>query len=161
MGSQQLILVIGGMMLLGTIALTINNSFTSKTDLEIYNEAAMTGAAIGQSVIDRILTRSFDQRTVGRIFRSPDSLTAVGSLGPDTGENNVTLYNDVDDFKNYVKYDTMSVLGVFRTRVDVNYVQTANPEVISSSRTFVKRIDVFVTNQYLGDTLKIFYAVTY
>lgn len=161
MGSVQLILLIGGMALLGAMSLMIYNSFNSKTDFGLYNEAYITASGIGQSMIDKILTKSFDQKSIGKSFTTPDSLTVVGSLGPDAGESSVNLYNDIDDFKNYVQLDTMSVLTVFRTRVDVRYAQKFNPGTNSNVRTFTKRIDVFVTNTYLIDTLKFNYAVTY
>ena len=148
-------------MLIGGIALSINNYFSRNNNFELYNEACITAAGLGQSMIDRILTEYFDQKSIGKTFTTPDSLTAVGSLGPDAGESSVASYNDVDDYKGYIEYDTMAVFGVFTTRVDVNYAQKFNPDVISNVRTFTKRIDVFVTNSYLGDTLKFSYAVTY
>jgi hypothetical protein len=148
-------------MLIGGIALSINNYFSRNNNFELYNEACVTAAGLGQSMIDRILTKQFDQKSIGKNFTTPDSLTVVGSLGPDAGESSVSLYNDVDDYKNYIKTDTMSVLGVFHTRVDVNYAVKLNPDNISNVRTFTKRIDVFVTNSYLSDTLKLSYAVTY
>jgi hypothetical protein len=162
MGTAQLILLIGGMTILGFMSIMIYSSFNDKTDFELYNEAYITASALGQSMFDRILTKGFDQKSIGKSFTTPDSLTAVGSIGPDTGESSVNLFNDVDDYKNYVKLDTMGILGVFRTRVDVRYVQKFNPDNNSSVRTFTKRIDVFVTNMYVrGDTLKFKYAVTY
>jgi hypothetical protein len=161
MGTQQIILVIGASVLIGVLIFTINNYFLRNSSFEIYNEACLTGAALGQSMIDRILTEQFDEKSIGKNFTTPDSLTAVGSLGPEAGETTVSSYDDVDDYKSYIKYDTMAVFGVFKTRVDVNYAQKFNPDVISNVRTFTKRIDVFVTNAYIGDTLKFSYAVTY
>ena len=55
----------------------------------------------------------------------------------------------------------MSVLGIFNTQVDVNYVSKMNPDQISAAKTFTKRINIFVTNTYLKDTLKIKYATAY
>lgn len=161
MGLSQLILIAGSLVLLGIISLTIYNSFNSKTDSDLYNEAYITASGIGQSVFDQILTKSFDQNTVTTPVTSTSSLTAVASLGPDPGETSVLQFNDVDDYKNYTRIDTMSVLGIFNTRVDVNYVSKMNPDQISAARTFTKRIDIFVTNSYLKDTLKIKYATAY
>lgn len=161
MGSAQLILLAGGLILLGAVSLTIYNSFNNKTDFELQNEAYITAASIGQSMIDKILTKSFDQKTVSHSYTVPDSLTSVGLLGPDAGETSVTSYNDIDDYKNYVQLDTLSVLGVFRTKIDINYAQKFNPDITSNARTFTKRIDVFVTNTFLKDTLKLNYGVTY
>ena len=161
MGSQQLILLFGGIALLGAISITIYSSFNFNTEFELYNEAYVTATGIGQSTIDRILTKHFDQKSIGKTFSTPDSLTSAGSLGPDTGELSVNQFNDVDDFKNYVKLDTLSILGIFKTKIDVGYTQKFNPDNNSTVKSFTKRIDVFVTNTYLQDTLKFQYAVTY
>ncbi len=161
MGSAQLILLAGGLILLGAVSLTIYNSFNNKTDFQLQNEAYITASSIGQSMIDRILTKSFDEKTISHSYTVPDSLTAVGSLGPDAGEASVAAYDDVDDYKNYIKLDTLSVLGVFRTKVDINYAQKFNPDITSNVKTFTKRVDVFVTNTFLKDTLKLNYGVTY
>lgn len=161
MGSTQLILIAGSLVLLGFISLTIYNSFNSKTDSDLYNEAYITASGISQSIIDQILTKSFDQNTRTTSVSNPSSLTPVASLGPDPGESSVVQFNDVDDYKNYTRVDTMAVLGIFNTRVDVNYVSKMNPDQISGTQTFTKRIDVFVTNAYLKDTLKIKYATAY
>ncbi len=160
MGTAQLIMLLGGLLLLIFLSMTFYSSFRSKSDIELYNEALITGTAIGQSIIDEISTRAFDQKTVTKSITVPDSLTVVGSLGPEVGESNSTLFNDIDDFKNYVRLDTL-VMGVFRTRVNVNYLSKMNPGLISSSKTFTKRIDVFVSNLYLQDTLKLNYVITY
>lgn len=161
MGSAQLILIAGSLILLGFISLTIYNSFNSKTDTDLYNEAYITASGVAQSLIDQILTKAFDQNTVSASVTDPNSLTDPALLGPDAGENNVTLFNDIDDYKNYSRDDTLNVMGIFHSRVDVNYAVKLNPDQISSARTFTKRIDVYVSNVYLKDTLKFSYAKAY
>ncbi len=161
MGSAQIILLMGSLILLVLLSLNFYSSYRSKSELDIYSQALITGTGIGQSIIDEIQTRAFDQKTAINAITSKDSLTAVGSLGPESGENSVTQYNDADDYKNYVRYDTLSVMGIFKTRVDVKYAAKMNPDVNILSKTFTKRIDVFVTNTYLQDTLKLKHVITY
>ncbi len=161
MGTQQIILVIGGLILLGLLALTFYNSYNSKTDLDIYNQAVITASGIGQSMIDEIQTKAFDEKTVSQRVNNVSQLTAAGALGPDAGETSSPNYDDIDDYKNYVRSDTLNTLGVFTTRVNVNYVVKLNPNQISSQSTYSKRIDIFVTNIYLKDTLKLNSISTY
>ncbi len=161
MGSAQLLLIAGSLILLGIVSLTIYNSFGSKTDSDLYNGAYIAATGVAQSIIDQILTKSFDQNTISANVNNPNSLTAVNSLGPDAGESNVSQFNDIDDYKNYTRDDTLSVMGIFHTRVDVNYTLKMNPDQTSGTRTFTKRIDVYVTNFYLKDTLKFSYATAY
>jgi len=160
MGTAQFIMLAGGLLLLVFLSLTFYSSFRSKTDIDLYNEALITGTAIGQSIIDEITTKSFDKKTVTKSYTVPDSLTAVGLLGPDIGESSSNQFNDVDDYKNFVRFDTLA-MGIFRTKVNVNYASKMNPNQISASRTFSKRIDVSVWNKYLQDTLKLNYIITY
>ncbi len=161
MGSAQLILIAGGLILLGFVSLTIYSSFGSKTDSDLYNEAYITASGVAQSIIDQILTKSFDQNTVAASVADPSALTAVASLGPDAGETNVTQFNDIDDYKNYSRNDTLSVMGIFHSQVDINYAVKMNPDQISGTKTFTKRIDVYVSNAYLKDTLRFTYAKAY
>ena len=161
MGSAQLILLMGSLILLVILSINFYSSYRSKSEIDIYSQALITGTGIGQSIINEIQTRAFDQKTVIKAITSTDSLTAVGSLGPESGETSVTNYNDSDDYKNYVRYDTLGVLAIFKTRVNIYYATRMNPDVNSLSKTFTKRIDVFVTNTYLQDTLKLKHVITY
>ncbi len=161
MGSAQLILLMGSLILLVILSINFYSSYRSKSEIDIYNQALITGTGIGQSIINEIQTRAFDQKTITKAITSTDSLTAVDSLGPESGETSVTNYNDADDYKNYVRYDTLGVLAIFKTRVDVKYAAKMNPDLNSLSKTFTKRIDVFVTNTYLQDTLKLKHVITY
>ncbi|MFA5805997.1 MAG: hypothetical protein WC879_15275 [Melioribacteraceae bacterium] len=161
MGTGQIILLIGSLILLIIFSLNFYNSYRSKSEIDFYNQALITGTGIGQSIIDEIQTRSFDQKTVTKAITSTDSLTAVGSLGPESGETSVTKFNDADDYKNYVRLDTLGVMGIFKTQVNINYATKMNPDLNSLSKTFTKRIDVFVTNTYLQDTLKLKHVITY
>ncbi len=161
MGSAQMILLMGSLILLVILSINFYSSYRSKSEIDIYSQALITGTGIGQSIINEIQTRSFDQKTVTKAITSTDSLTAVGSLGTESGETLVTNYNDSDDYKNYIRYDTLGVLAIFKTRVDVKYATKMNPDLNSLSKTFTKRIDVFVTNTYLQDTLKLKHVITY
>ena len=82
-------------------------------------------------------------------------------MGPDAGENNVYKFDDIDDFKNYSAVDSSTRLSSYNISVDVKYVVNLNPENTSFSPTFVKRIDVSISGQYLTDTLTLSHIVTY
>lgn len=161
MGAQQIILILGSLLLLTIFSLNFYSAYGDKTKIDLHNQALITGTGIGQSIIDEIQTRAFDQETVDKPITSTDSLTAISSLGPDGGEPSANRFNDVDDYKNYIRYDTLHVLGIFKTVVDVCYANKMNPEVNAGGRTFTKRIDVEITNRYLQDTLKLKHVIAY
>jgi hypothetical protein len=161
MGTGQIILLIGGLLLLVILSLTFFSSYRTHSDLSINSEALTTAVTIGQSMINLVQSRAFDEKTISQAVYSVDSLTLKDSFGPEAGETTVTQFDDVNDFDNYECYDTLDVFGIFKTRVTVNYVTKMNPDVISAGRTFTKIVDVVVTNQYLADTLKLKHVVTY
>ncbi len=161
MGGVQQLLVIGGILLLGYLALSFYRSNSVQSSIELSNEAVITGTGIGQSTLDEIQTKAFDQQTVSKTITSVDSLTAPSNLGPDSGETNSTLFNDIDDYNGFVRQDSLGRLGTFLTSVSVYYVNPTNPSNRSTLRTFAKRVDIFVTNMFLPDTIKLNLVIAY
>ena len=159
--SNQMLLAILGLALLSIITLTYNQSISSQQTTMFNNEAILTATALAQGMLDEISTRAFDEKTINGGVTSADSLTANGSLGPDTGESSILLYDDIDDFKNYIDTTSLERLGNFNFKVQVGYIQNLNPDTKISTRSFSKRIDVAVHNQYLPDTLKLKTIISY
>ena len=160
MGSQQL-LAIGSIFLITMLAINFFTSNTNQMEVSVSNEALISATGIAQGMIDNILTRAFDEKTVSGSVSSASSLTPSGNLGPDAGENNVYKFDDIDDFKNYSAVDSSTRLSSYNISVDVKYVVNLNPENTSFSPTFVKRIEVSISGQYLTDTLTLSHIVTY
>ncbi len=161
MNTGQSLMVIVGILLLTVFILTVYRASTARITISLVNEATITATGLAQSLIEEIQIKSFDEKTIGQTVTSTDSLTASGLLGKDTGEILVTQFDDVDDYNNYTRSDSLSRLGTFYSKVDVYYVQKFTPEAKTSSRTFTKRIDLFVTNFSLTDTIKLFHVVSY
>jgi hypothetical protein len=110
---------------------------------------------------------SFDEATIDSFitYAELNSLTAPTSLGPDnpppTGEpteNTLKAFDDIDDLKGYTITDSTlnGIVGTYKTIFDVNYVNPASVDQISSTRTFVKRLDIKVVriSPPSTDTLK-------
>jgi hypothetical protein len=162
MYSGQTLLTIGGILLLTFAILTFYESEGSTTSMTIYNEAVITATGLGQSIIEEIALRPFDENTIGKIVDSPDSLTDYYNLGPDTElEKLIANMDDIDDFDGYTRKDSLSRLGNFNIKVDVNYVKYEEPDSVVFSRTFYKQAVVSVTNTYLVDTLRLSYTASY
>jgi hypothetical protein len=112
-------------------------------------------------LLDEIMSRDFDQNVTGgnRVF-SYSAMTANGGLGPDGGGEIIvgndssytgtfqsrSKFNDVDDYNNYTRkyYDTR--LGWFTLKSVVSYIKETDPNVVSSSQTWQKKITVSITN---------------
>lgn len=160
MGSQQL-LAIGSIFLITMLAINFFTSNTNQMEVSVSNEALISATGIAQGMIDNILTRAYDEKTVSTGVSSASSLSSVGSLGADAGETNAYKFDDIDDFKNYSAVDSSTRLSNYNILVDVYYVVNLNPENKSLTPTFAKRIDVSVSGQYLSDTLTLSHIVTY
>lgn len=161
MGATQTMLLTGGLIMLVILSLTFYTSYRSKSDMSINSEALTTAIAVGQSMFDLIQTRAYDERTISKAVYSTDSLTITNAFATDADELTVTQYDDVNDFHNHISYDTLGIFGIFSTRMTVNYANKMNPNSISSARSFTKRVDITVWNQYLSDTLKLRHVIAY
>jgi len=161
MNTGQTLLVTVGLLLFTIFILTVYRTTSSRFAFAIANEAIISGTAIAQSMIDEISQKSFDEKTISKVVTDPDSLTPVNSLGPDAGETDFTKFDDIDDYNEFVKNENLTRLGNFRTKVTVYYVKSTNPDVKSMSPTFYKRVDVFVTNNFITDTIKLYRIISY
>ncbi|MFA6979813.1 MAG: hypothetical protein WC209_10865 [Ignavibacteriaceae bacterium] len=158
---MQQLLVIGALIILGSLVLTFNRSTQNVNANNYFNIALIDATASAQSVIEGIQTKAFDENTITSSVSSTGSLTANASLGPDAGESITTQFDDVDDYKNYTEVDTFQQFGQFTVLVDVNYVQKYSPETVSASPTFLKKIDVTVSNSYLAHSLTLSRIISY
>lgn len=161
MSSIEQFLVIGGFFLLGLLILNINKA-ESISSGEIYNnEAVITGTGMGESMINQIMSKAFDQKTVNAVISKVNNLTPPEKLGKDPGEVTPDQFNDVDDYNNYFNIESIKPLGDFAVRVKVYYVSYKFPDIKSIVSTFLKRIDVTVTNPLLSDKLTFSQLVSY
>lgn len=159
--STERLLIIGGLILLSIIVLSYNTTSLEQTSNNLNNEAMITGVSLGQSLLDEISSRAFDENTVSSNVTSPNNLTVPPNLGAEGGESIVTQYDDIDDFNNYPRNDTLQRLGVFNLSTKVYYVNSNSPDIKSNVRTFSKRIDVKISNIYMLDTLSVHKIVSY
>ena len=154
-------LTIGGLALLSVLMLIFFSSSGVQYDTKRSNEAVITATGVAQSLIEEIAAKAFDEKTISVTLNKTDSLTLANSFGPDAGETNRLLFDDIDDYHHYSGNDTLGGLGVFHYQVRIRYAQKFNPDIISLARTFTKRADIDVTNSYMKDTLKLTYVYTY
>ena len=154
-------LTIGGLALLSVLMLMFFSSSGVQFDTKRSNEAVITATGVAQSLIEEIASKAFDEKTIAHTMNKTDSLTLANSFGRDAGETNRLLFDDIDDYDKFTDKDSLGGLGVFDYRIEIHYAQKFNPDIISLSRTFTKRADIFVTNSYMKDTLKLTYVYTY
>ena len=153
--------VIGAIAIFTSLALIFNQKQNIDLDTSLYQEAVIVSAELGDSFLNELTREAFDENTVSAEIDTVTSLTMAYSLGAESGEIDVSQYDDIDDYDGYTKTDSLNKLGIFTTTVEVCYIDDANPDTKSSARTFLKRIDIEVTNYYLSNAVKLYYLASY
>ena len=159
MGTPQLLLAIGGMVLLSFVIITFQNATSANYDTTYENEAIITATAIGQSVLEKVQVKAFDENTVSTDVSSTSQLSTT--MSAETGESSEISFDDVDDYDAFADSIHMNRLGTFAILIDVYYISQSNPDQVLTSPTFSKRIDIQVSNPYLEDPVELNCIVSY
>ncbi len=151
MGGPQTLLTIGALMLLSSLILSLNNAILGRDLMNYESEATLTAISIGQSLLEEVRTRAFDENTVPPDrASSPADLTYPDYLGHEDGEEGTEDFDDIDDYAGFERSVTTTRFGDFKQAVRVYYVRNTNLADSSNFPTFLKRIDVGVWNSYVG-----------
>lgn len=171
----NMLLTIGGIVLLTTFVLYANGLMFDNTKIASDNEYVITAISLAQSVIDEAKTKGFDEATLLATVTSANDLTPVILMGadgpsetfatPDSIDSNhphsIAQYDDVDDYHGYVRIVNTPRAEGFRVETAVEYVSETNPDSVSAVRTFCKRMQVTVTSPYMQHPVLLSYAFTY
>jgi len=146
---------IGGLIILSTFILSLNNSIVQNVTTMTQSSVLMEAIALGEKYIEEAETCRFDEDPSATI---PSSFVSSYNLGPD-GSESYPNFDDVDDFDGYTLRDTQSASVPFNISIDVAYVTLAHPDTPTSSRTYYKRMTVSVSSAALSslpaNTLKL------
>lgn len=153
-------LAIGAFTLLATLTLAINATIVQTSNMGLEMEANLNALSYAQSMLDEILTKSFDENTTNnrRVFTNA-GMTSSGSFGPDGGETlsppidssrtntfrSTWRFDDVDDYHGYQRWVWNPRLGWFIIRDTVRYVHEDNL-TSQAAQTWHKKITVNVQN---------------
>lgn len=152
-------LSIGAFTLLATLTLAINATIVQTSNMGLEMEANLNALSYAQSMLDEILTKSFDENTTNnrRVFTYA-GMTARASFGPDGGEaitgpdssrtgifRSQWRFDDVDDYHGYERWVWNLRLGWFILRDTIQYVHEDNL-VSQTAQTWHKKITVNVEN---------------
>ena len=160
MDNGQMFLVLGAVVLLAILVLNVNRTILFSSDNSLQAQAITTTTSVAQQTVDLISSKSFDESTISAAVTDINNFTAPASLSYESGES-VNSFDDVDDYKNYSAVVSTPRLGNVSVRVNVGYVNTNLPDVLVSSRTRMKRIEVKAKTIYLPDTLRLYYYSSY
>ncbi len=156
MGLGQSLMSIMALGLLGTVLLIMNtNTLDSGSSVET-SEYLIMANSLGISQLERASGLAFDENTVTGNVASPTGLTLL--LKRELGETEAT-FDDFDDYNGFAKVITGDSIffrsADFLIRDSVDYVTISGNAVVSSaSRTYHKRLRVWVSSPFMRDTLQ-------
>jgi hypothetical protein len=149
--------VLGALLLLSMVSLSINSMLVGRTTTMLEAEAQLNAVSIAQSMIDEIMTKSYDAATSsGEKIYKESEFTGAGSLGCSGAEastvptpdsypyKSVTGYNDVDDYHKYTRIVNTPRMGKFLVTDSVYYVVEKSPDIAAPIQTFHKKVVVTV-----------------
>ena len=154
MGLGQTLLTIMALMLMGRLILNVNTVTLDTGFTKDMSEYRITATSLGTSLLEHANSLSFDEATVDTFLLASQiaSLTAPASFGADVDESVSTLYDDIDDFHNFYRIDTLDNSAIFKTRGYIEYLQISGSTLsTTTSKSFNKLLTVYVTSDYLVD----------
>lgn len=157
---MQQTLIIATLVLLTILSLNFFRANSEQQSMSYQNEAIIEATAVGQSMVEEISTKAFDNNTVSASCTNAASLTSPYDFGPGSGETTNNTFNDVSDYSGFSKIVNDPRLGIYSVNVSVYYVDQSSfsPSV---TQTFSKEVDVKVMNAYLKDTLRLSTIISY
>lgn len=166
-GLGQIPLIIGAMAILSTLQLSVNSAIVRTLLLELDTEATIDAVAVGQAMVDEILTKEYDEKTIGKNIYNRSELTPINQFGPeltpvnervilfpdnanDAGEFlSRSIYDDVDDYHRYTRIVISPRLDTLIVSDSICYANETNLDVRSSTQTWYKKIIVEVKHRSL------------
>ncbi len=145
MGSGHTLLTLGAFCLLSTILINFYDMTGSAGDAIGTGQDGIYLTSLTASYIEMAQGMAFDQITDTMHIPLADimALTSPSLLGPESGEDSISEFNDFDDFDGFsIEKEAGTSNRRYHTQFSVFYVDMTDLEKTSASRTFVKRLDI-------------------
>ena len=151
MGTRELFLVLGAIVLFGIITLSTNMTMINNQMNVWGNDFHSTSISLAQQFIEEAKTKHYDEVLVSD-NTLPGKRTSNFSinLGPEGGES-YPNFDDFDDYHNYTGFINTGETTNFRYMVSikVRYVNEAHPDEILTNPSRCKRMEVTVFNEHM------------
>ena len=160
MSNIQSMLAIGSLFLLSITSMNFNSSLLQSNTAELENKVYLTAFSLADDMIEEIKGKAYDENTLTFPTVNRATLTAVGSLGKESGEA-YPYFDDIDDYNNFSRNADAPHSEKYHISAEVYYVSETNPDTKSTSQTFHKRVDVTVSSPYLNNNVKLTFIFTH
>jgi hypothetical protein len=160
MGTGQMLVTIGAVMLLGSIILTTNRGITGSGEVMLKTNFALEATSLAASTIDEAMYLPFDNATANSFgdgttyiaINQTNLLTTPTLLGSENADDAVTP-DDFDDYNGpagganqYRLQTVVDSTGIYMVKTRVCYVTKNDLNGKSNAQTWLKRLDVSVWN---------------
>ncbi len=164
MNTSQMLITLGALILLSLVILRVNRSFLTTDSVLLDSKIDVLAVSAATSVLEEANGKAFDENTDTTSISNVNLLSST--LGPEPGET-YPNFDDFDDFDGLTKIDSTNPIAKFIITCKVNYVQPPNLDVNVTTKTWHKKLTVYVTSpSMLGhddkqDTLKMSTVFSY
>ena len=139
------------MIILGVTVLNTNRASLQHGAIIAVTEVGIYASSLAQAKIEEAEGRSFDEFSASDTMGNGKVITALTELSSTLGAESGEVYPNFDDFDDFNSFSgnnpyKLYVPGVdtFRIQTTVFYVDTANPNGVSGTRTWHKKLIVKV-----------------
>lgn len=162
MGRSELLLVLAALTIFGRFSLVVNNSLIDSSTRVLENEFEITGITLLQEIISEVGSMAFDETSIGTIPPTiPGGFTASASLGPDGGETDSSMFDDIDDYHGLTITGITSAGMNYNITTEIGYVSEADLVTLSTTISALKRMNLTLTSDYLSNDLSLSYVYSY
>ncbi len=159
MSNIQSMLALGALMMFGLISLRFDSSVLQNLEVEVENKVYLTAFSLADDLLEEMKQRAFDNQTVTFQSISTEALTPAQNLGYESGEV-WPNFNDIDDYNGYSKPVSLPHAENYTVVSYVSYVQEDDQDLVSTTQTYYKKVEIFVNSPYLRHELKLSYIFT-
>jgi hypothetical protein len=142
----QTFLVMSAMMLLSLVVLQANDIVLTKYSDSYNMQATLEAISLAEARLDEATRKSYDEKTISKKIYNAADFTSAGYLGPDAYESVASQFDDLDDYNGATETFATPTVDSFTINYIVQYVTVGNPDAVSASPTFFKRVKVTITN---------------
>ncbi|MCP5061427.1 MAG: hypothetical protein GY936_03065 [Ignavibacteriae bacterium] len=147
MNTGQMMIGIAAFALVTMTILNFNRGSINTQDVLIYNKAFIVATTIAKSTLDEISKMEFDEEIVeGNSIVTANDFSAV--LGAESSEV-YPNFDDVDDYNNFTKIESVPSIGSFNVSVEVTYM--TDDLVTTTAKTYNKNVTVKITSKIMAN----------
>ena len=157
MGTGQMLLSVGAMVLLSTTLLNYNQSNVDSNLTLLESKYSLLAISLANSLIEEATGKPFDSATTSGAVSSTSQLSTIGKSANES-------YPDFDDFDDYDDLEiteTSLPAAEFNIRCKVDYVNPTNPNVPAGGKTWHKKITIFISSHALSNTVEMSQVYSY